>query len=759
MGRVYEAHDTRLDERVALKLLSFPADDAEHMQRFEKEVRLARRITHPNVARTHDIGDCDGSAFLTMELIEGQSLDEIIDERLDVAGPRDGPLTADEAVSIAIPMALGLQAAHDAGVVHRDLKPANVMIEVAEAVLGRVVITDFGIARALDAGGPKTESGVLGTPIYMAPEQIVGEEVGPFSDIYSFGVVLYEMLTGRLPFTGSTPMAVALARCRIAATDPREHADLNAPLVEIVLRCLEHDPQRRPSDAAAVADRLKRYAQAASAHTVMVTPSQAPSASASISSPFVPMSPGKRTLAVLPFSYRGPADLDFLGESLTQELIDTLSRTRGLRVLGYGATGRFGGAGHTDPREIGKRLGADVIVSANLQASADRVRVSARLTDVHSGVQIWSERFDKRFEDVLEMQDVVSKRVADALRVELTVIEHQWHARPEASELYLRARRLLEGRFATGGHEAVDLLNRCLEISPQFAPAYSARAIAAVKAWWVDIMGSEATQWHERSKAFVVEALEHADGLAETHLAAAIYALQIGELQETASQLATALTIAPTLPEAHRYLADLQCEAGRLEEGMRRAKLALELDPTITAARFCVVRHHGLMGRWEACRAELRELDEALGAHHSTLLMMRMRLAMWEGDRDVVTRLLDHIAVSKDPLQQMMAGFMRYTRGELDDSVLDVALAFSKSFGNTRLSSLTGQLVTEAYAARGETDKAVRTLVATADDALVDVAWLERCPLLGDVRTTPDAARALSKVRNRANTIWEIKSR
>lgn len=757
MGRVYEAHDTRLDERVALKLLSFAAADDEHMARFQKEVRLARRITHPNVARTHDIGDADGSPFLTMELIDGQSLDDLIDARLEHAGPREGPLAPDEAVEVAIPMALGLEAAHRAGVVHRDLKPANVMIETREGALARVVITDFGVARAVD-GAEKQTSGVLGTPIYMAPEQIVGEEVGPFSDIYSLGVVLYEMLTGRLPFTGATPMAVALARCRVSPTDPREHVELNASLAEIVLRCLDHDPQRRPRDAADVADRLRRHARAASAHTVMVTPSQpAPGASTSISSPFAPMSPGKRTLAVLPFAYRGPAELDFVGESLAQELIDTLSRTRGLRVLGYGATGRYAAEGNADPREIGRALGADVIVSANLQASADRVRVSARLTDVHSGVQLWSERFDKRFEDVFEMQDVVSKQVADALRVELTVIEHQWHATAEASELYLRARRSLEGRFATGGREAVALLDRCLELSPQFAPAYAARAIAAVKAWWVDIMGTEATEWHERSKTFVAEALEHADELAETHLAAAIYALQIGELRETASRLATALTIAPTLAEAHRYLADLQCEAGRLEEGMRRAKLALELDPSNTPARFCLVRHHGLMGRWDDARAELNALEDALGTHHSALLMMRMRLCLWEGGGDSVAPLIEHVAASKDPLQQMMAGFIRYTRGELDDTVLDATLMFSKSFGNARLSSLIGQLVTEAYASRGETVMAVRTLVATADDALVDVAWMERCPLLGDVRATSEAAGALSKVRNRANAIWEIK--
>ncbi len=760
MGKVYEALDTRLDEVVALKLLSLRSDTPEHVERFHREVRLARRITHPNVARTHDIGQSGGSYFLTMERIAGRSLDAVLDERLQLAAPRQGPLSAAEAIALAVPIARGLQAAHDAGVVHRDLKPANVLVEmIDETTFGRVVITDFGVALAVD-GGPAITGENLGTPLYMAPEQVLGETVGPAADIYGLGVILFEMLTGHLPFTGDTPMAVALARCRIPPADPRDFVDLSPPLRETVLRCLELSPERRPASAAAVAEALSRYASAVSAQTVMVKVAHSTTTPSRISNPFAPMALGQRTLAVLPFQYRGAPDLDYLGASLAQELIDTLSRTRGLRVLGFGATSRYGGDATGDPREVGRELNADVIVTADVQASPDRVRVAARITDVASGVQLWSDRFERRFEDVFEMQDVVSKQVANALRVELLTIEHQRHATPESIDRYLRGRKLLGARQLRGAADAYELFDRSMTDSPGFAPAIAFRALAALSAWWTEIMIQGNTLWRDRSELAVAAALEHADGLAETHLAAGMYALQIGELRKTATELATALAIAPTLAEAHRYLADLQVEAGRLEEGVRRARLALELDPSLVTPRFCIARYHALKGRWDACNQELDTIADGFGEQQTPLIISRVRFALWAGRLDLLRDQIGRLATSDEPVQQFTGGFARYVLGDADDpSVLEGALAFSEGFGNIRLTSLVGQLVTEGFAARGELRRAIEMLEKIADGPLVDVAWLERCPLLEALRATPEADRALTRVRNRATEIWEIAGR
>jgi eukaryotic-like serine/threonine-protein kinase len=752
MGAVYQVFDEQLEDRVALKLMSFRAGQRDDITRFVREVRLARRITHPSVARTHDIGEHAGHHFLTMELIEGETLDQLLADRAAEDDTLTGRLAVVEAMQIAIPVAEGLQAAHDAGVVHRDLKPANVMVEHARGPdehRRRVVITDFGVARSYDAATSTT--GIIGTPLYMSPEQVMGEALSPRSDLFSLGVMLYEMLTGAMPFDGPTPMAAALARCQRPPTDPRPLVDAPAALLELVLACLELSPSARPESAAAVAASLRGFARAASAETMI-----APSASApELSHPFAPMSPGKRLLAVLPFAYRGPKELDYLGVSLTQELTDALSRTRGLRVLGFGASSAQ--AGDADPRAAGRALAADVIASGSVTATHERVRVDVRLTEVVDGLQIWSGRFDKRFEDVFEMQEIVSQRVADALRVELTHLEHRWRASAAALELYYRARKLIDSTQWTGAAEAAELLTRCLELSPDFGPAMAAHANASVKAWWVDMMSATQRDWPTTTAASVARALRHADELAETHLAAAMYALQLGELGRTASELATTLGIAPGLSEAHRYLAELQCEAGRTREGMKRARLVLELDPTASNVRFPIARYHALRGDRAAMEAELAVLADELGAQNNALVILRMRLSLWLGDRDAVDRQLALLGDSGAPVHSMVVGFARYALGVQDDSAIDNTFVFARTFKNSRLLSLIGQFATEAHALRGDHEAALGTLGAAAAESLVDIEWLQHCPVLAPLRADPRFPPIVTKVHGRAEAIWTIR--
>ncbi|MCA9621863.1 MAG: protein kinase, partial [Myxococcales bacterium] len=461
MGAVYRVHDQQLGEDVALKLVTL--DSLEAKERFRREVKLARRITHPNVARTHDIGEHEGRWFLTMELIGGGTLEDRLAE---------GPLPLPEAASIGRSLALGLAAAHDVAVVHRDLKPGNVMLEPAGSGL-RVVITDFGIARSLADEGPSKASRVVGTPLYMAPEQLLGETVTPASDVYALGLLLFEMLTGELPFEGSTPMASVVARCREAPRDPRTLAQVPDPIADLILACLQLEPERRPP-LVLVAEMLEAWSLTALAKTRMGTlpaeyasflrtgfDTQTPVSSQRISTPFAPISIGERRLAVLPFRYRGPSDHDYLGESLTQELIDVLSRTRGLKVLAFGASETE--QRERNPRAAGERLGVQTVVDGDVLAAGPKVRVSVRMLDVQSGVQLWTDRFEGELEDIFRMQDIVSQRISEALRVELDAGNVSYHASAETSQDYLRARRDLHSwRFSS----AMALLERCLERDP-----------------------------------------------------------------------------------------------------------------------------------------------------------------------------------------------------------------------------------------------------------------------------------------------------
>jgi len=248
MGRVYRARDVLVGDVVALKTLELgkdPGTDA--VERFRREVRLARRISHPNVARMHDLGEHAGQHYLTMEYVDGVDLRTLI--------AREGPLAPARATRIALAVCEGLAAAHAAGVMHRDLKPANVLVEKG----GRVVLTDFGIARALVDEAAQRTQGTAGTPMYMAPEQLSGGELGPRADLYAVGLMLYEMLTAAMPFSGDSPIAVAFARLRQPPPDPRAKLAVPDALAELVLRCLAREPEQRPEGAPQLAQALRPF--------------------------------------------------------------------------------------------------------------------------------------------------------------------------------------------------------------------------------------------------------------------------------------------------------------------------------------------------------------------------------------------------------------------------------------------------------------------------------------------------------------------
>jgi serine/threonine-protein kinase len=741
MGDVYRVHDEQLGEDVALKLVSF--EDEKAAARFRREVKLARRITHSNVARTHDIGEHGGRSFLTMEYIAGHTLAEELD--------RTAPLPADDAVRISLAVARGLSAAHAADVIHRDLKPGNVMIEKG----GRVVITDFGVARSLVEDRTVEGSQVLGTPYYMAPEQVLGTEVTPASDVYALGLLFYEMLTGELPFVGETPMVAVLARCRETPRDPRRLASIPDPLAELVLACLRMTPQGRP-DLPALIRNLAAWADAAGGRTVAshelagkITPSSLPS----ISSPFAPISLGQRCLAVLPFSYRGAPDHDFLGDTLAQELIDVLSRMRGTKVLAFGATSAH--REHRDPRTVGRELGAETIVGGDVVAAGDQVRISVRLLEVDSGTQLWSHRFTTELGDVFRMQEIASQQIAEALRLELDVVGEQWRVSSETTNLYLRGRRALESRTLKGAEGAVELFEKCLE-RERFAPAIAGHAMAAIQGWWASLeMGSD-RDWASMSEQSVARAMAEAPELAESHFAAGALAAQTAKMGEAVRHLADALAIAPAFVEAQRYLGELQIEAGRMDEGLRRLHLVLELDPSRTAACIGLSRVAALRGDYGKA---LRYVDAFEGKERGLKvagLIARIRYGSWAGDEAAMKAAVAKAGEAEGPAMGFIAQFGKYLAGEGDVGVIDAAVAFAESFRNPRMVSMVGQLAVEALASRGETERALDLLERISNEALVDVAWLKECLALASLRGDPRFAESLARVRARAEALWQL---
>ncbi|MCC6645453.1 MAG: protein kinase, partial [Polyangiaceae bacterium] len=486
MGTVYKARDAELDEIVALKVLRRELVGSPAMvERFRQEVRLARRVTHRNVARAFDIGEHEGERFLTMEFVDGRSLADARDDR---------PMALARLVELGAALTAGLGAAHDAGVIHRDLKPDNILL----ARDGRVVITDFGIARATEGNPARTQGGVLvGTPAYMAPEQVEGREIDARADLFALGVILFELSTGRLPWGGDTPMAAAAARLVSPPRDARA-LGVGESLALLLDRCLARDPSQRPASAAEVASALRALPLdvplAAERHEPAVARTQA--------TPIAKPVARSKSVAVLPLRCAAGDDA-YLAEGLAEDLVDLLSTTPGLRVKPRGAVS--GSAGH-DARAAGASLGVDVVVEGSLRRSGETLRVNVRVIDTASGFQLWAKRFDRPASEILQVSDEVAQATAAALTVEAPGAERA-PADPRVLDLKLRARHEYQRFSAAGAGRAVELYTEASALAPDDATVAAALALAHVRMWFFGGEGSgqRAGEAAERALALAPE--------------------------------------------------------------------------------------------------------------------------------------------------------------------------------------------------------------------------------------------------------------
>nr|WP_255208046.1 serine/threonine-protein kinase [Myxococcus sp. AM009] len=775
MGAVYRARDTLVGDVVALKLLELGASPApEWLERFRREVRLARRITHRHVARTFDLGEHSGRLYLTMEYVEGESLQSLMEREHAVPPAR--------AARLVLALCEGLAAAHAAGVVHRDLKPANVLVEAR----GRVVLTDFGIARAMAGEGASRTQGLVGTPMYMAPEQLESGEVDARADLYATGLVLYQLLTGAPPFAGDSPMAVAVARLRQPPPDPRLLAAVPDALAELVLACLSREPSGRPRDAACVAEALRQWLgsvgepiepeHAHGAHLGTRGPAAGGDRGASgvgahgtstprpggfghdaVSSGALasrtPLRPGEQSLAVLPLRFLGASDQAFLGDGVTEALIDVLSRTRGLRVQSSGATERF--RQERDPRAAARELGVELLVDGTLQAAGKSVRVTLRVVEGASGTQLWSGRFDDADDDPFQLQDRLGQRLAEALRGELAILAYRATVPAEALALYRQvvSRMLAHSMTRELKEEVITPLEQLRDSVPGFSHAAAQHAVATLRAGFLRTMADE-VDWEALARTSLERARQLAPELVETRLAQAILATREGRWRDAVVALRTALDAAPTFAPALQLLGNLQCEAGRADEGMPRLKLAYALEPGMAICLVEVARCSALRGdeaTYQWCMARLSS-QPLFGM---VVLILRMRVAAWKGDLDDLRQC--RAALFEDPnhMASHVATYCSAALGELTVAETGASLDGMLTWQvNSRFASMVCQLAAELMCLRGASAEAMRYLQQAADLALIDLEWMDRCPALAPLRAQPGFAEARRKVRSRVEAIW-----
>ncbi len=422
MGEVYRANDTKLGRDVALKVLSAQmAHDPNRLVRFQREARSVAALNHPHIVTIFSVEEAEGVHFLTMELVEGQSLERLIPA---------GGLPVERIVEIASALADALTAAHEKGIVHRDLKPANVMLTDD----GRVKVLDFGLAKDVRAdkssdatqtfAGQTAMGVVMGTPTYMSPEQVAGRVLDHGTDIFSLGVILYEMASGRRPFEGASSAELASA---ILRDTPRPLSEFRADLPEelglLIQRCLEKDPQDRFPSARELRDALRGVTASAPSIRTATVPAARPvvegnSGAARAEEGF--------WVAVLPFKYNGAnADLTALAEGLTEEIVTGLFRFSYLRVISLSSTSRYA-HGAIDVRSAGKELGARYVMEGSLRQAGTKLRIATQLVDASSDVNLWAETYERPFrpEAIFELQDDVVPRIVSTVADTHGVLPH-----------------------------------------------------------------------------------------------------------------------------------------------------------------------------------------------------------------------------------------------------------------------------------------------------------------------------------------------
>jgi TolB-like protein/predicted Ser/Thr protein kinase len=747
MGNVYRVRDLELDEVVALKFLRRDIMAAAGMlERFRQEVKLARRVTHPNVARTFDIGEHRGERFLTMEFVDGQSLTALI--------RRQGALPVARVVEIGVSLCAALSAAHAAGVVHRDLKPDNVLIERG----GRVVVTDFGIARAVSS---QTGGALAGTAAYMAPEQVRGHErIDGRADLYALGAVLFELLLGQPAWVGDDLISMAVRKLADPPPDPWIY-DPSMPeaLANIVVQCMATQPEDRYASADEVADALRRCQAAPGSRDLgveLAVHGRAPTLSTGVPVLLPPrVERGDRTVAVLPFRNAGPSEDDYLADELTDDLIDSLSVARGLKVRPRRMiTAEI--AAQSDLEAIGQALDVQVIVEGNVRRREGAVRVSARALSVAEGLQLWAKRFERPANELLAINDEVARAVIEALAGVSEAPSRRPPTDPEAVDLLVRARQAL--RRAWMGHmsldQAVALFDAGLRLAPEDPALLSGYAMALARK--LNYARVDAVADEQRARDAAARAIDIAPHLGESWLALATIHYTTSDWVGAVAALRAALERVPSLQKAHEMLVSIESEVGELDAALVRARRVLALDPTSYVARADLARLLALLGRFDESHevaAEHMDHPQSRVAY----FVFSVRLDLWRG---AVRSTQDppELAVN-EAAQNYVEDYVRAYREATEHRALspEFVAQWQQRAETARVGSrfrpLMFQFLVELLAHIGDTPRALAVLERAVEARLYDLVWLDRCPALARVRAEPGFASLRARVVGRVEAI------